>query len=464
MCVDTFITYTACSCKIMIKTVCFDHIQHTLRQQDRTSCPKKAQGLYTMGTNPNVCFLKPGTRLEDGRIFQHGSTRTRHYYEFERDPNDPEKRWEGWERKNRERSHQRADSMEANVSTGEDRLMNLEADKENSHKERESEIREWQEETKNNRPPRVMVGEKAVEKEQPAPGRKTVNHVLYDMFDPRSDDEFSDDDDWKPEPKVGVDPGDTVPWSFNNARSISDPARASGTNTNQDAYTSPASHDDGALFKDHNTNSFHGAEPDRPATPHSEFNFNPPFAGTHTRYNPDKSNSNQGSSSARPSDAMDLGSPRHRAPIAEKMPPRRHDLYRPRYPSMPVDAHSSFWAGHLNQMGSSRPPPYFPSPSTLAPYNAAAGRSSGFAGGRDEQTASGDGETRGVYGNYAGEENHERQNKRARIERSGASNANFDNTMSSTRDDGSGGMSKNESENQTANSMNGAGDDTEMVE
>lgn len=78
--------------------------------------------------------------------------------------------------------------------------LNLEADDNDSHKERESEIREWQEVTKNNRPPRVKVEETVAEKEQPAPGRKTVNHVLYDMFDPRSDDEFSDDD-WKPEPK-----------------------------------------------------------------------------------------------------------------------------------------------------------------------------------------------------------------------------------------------------------------------
>lgn len=160
---------------------------------------------------------------------------------------------------------------------------------------------------------------------------------------------------------------------------------------------------------------------------------------------------------------MDLGSPRHRTQIPDKIPPRRHDLYRPRYPSMPVDVHSSFWAGHLNQVGSGRPPPYFPSPSTLAPYNAAAGRSSGFAGRRGENAASGDGETRGVYGNYTGEENHERENKKARVEKSGASNVDFDNTMSSARDHGSGGISTNESEKQTADGMNDAGDDIEMV-
>ncbi|KAF7932447.1 uncharacterized protein EAE98_003746 [Botrytis deweyae] len=464
MCVDTLITYTACSCKIMIKTICFDHIQHTLKQEDRNPCPKKIQGLYTMRTNPNTCFLKSGSKLEDGRIFRHGSHRTRHYYEFEHDPNDPKKRWESWERKNRGKSRERADSMEANVSAGEDRMkLNLEADDNDSHKERESEIREWQEVTKNNRPPRVKVEETATEKEQPAPGRKTVNHVLYDMFDSRSDDEFSDDD-WKPEPKVEVDPEDTVPWSSNNARSFSDPTRASGTTTNQDEYTSPKSRDDGGIFHNHNTNFFYGAEPDRPATPHSQFNFNPPFAGTHTKYNTDKSNSSHGSSSARTDKAMDLGSPRHRAPLLEKTSPRRHDLYRPRYPSMPVDANSSFWAGHLNQTGSSRPPPYFPSPSTLAPSNTAAGVLSGFSGARDENTASGDGEIRGVYGNYTGEESYERENKKARVERSDASNVDSDNTMSATRDNGSDGMPENESEKQNVNDVNDAGGDVEMDE
>lgn len=74
-------------------------------------------------TSPNLCFLKSGAKLEDGRIFRHGSHRTRHYYEFERDPNDPRERWESWERKNCGKTRQRADSMEANVSTGEDRYV-----------------------------------------------------------------------------------------------------------------------------------------------------------------------------------------------------------------------------------------------------------------------------------------------------------------------------------------------------
>ncbi|KAF5869271.1 uncharacterized protein Bfra_011079 [Botrytis fragariae] len=471
MCVDTLITYTACNCKIMIKTICFDHIQHTLKQEDRNPCPKEVHGLHTIRTSPNTCFLKSGSKLEDGRIFRHGSHRTRNYYEFERDPNDPKKRWERWERKNRGKTRQRADSMEANISAGEDRMMNLEADNNDSHKERESQIREWQEETKNNRPPRVKVEEKVAEKEQLAPGRKTVNNVLYDISDPRSDDEFSDDDDWKPESKVEVDPGDTVPWSSNNPRSFSDPTRASGNNTNQDAYTSPKSRNDGALFRDDNTHAFNSAEPDRPATPHSQFNFNPPFTGTHTKYHLDKSSSSHGSSSARTKSVMDLGSPKHRAPIPAKVPPRRHDLYRPRYPSMPVDANTSFWAGHLNQVGSSRPPPYFPSPWTLAPHNAAAGGLSSFEGVGRESTASAnggsafaDGETRGVYGNYTDGENHERENKKARVERSDAGNLYFDNTCNSTRDHGSGGISRDEGEKQTANSMNDAGDDIEMVE
>ncbi|TGO53876.1 hypothetical protein BCON_0116g00200 [Botryotinia convoluta] len=463
MCVDTLVTYTACNCKIMIKTICFDHIQHTLKQEDRIPCPKKVHGLYTMRASPSLCFLKSGSKLEDGRIFRHGSHRTRNYYEFERDPNDPKKRWERWERTNRGKTRQRADSMEANISAGEDRMkLNLEADNNDSHKERESQIREWQEETKNNRPPRVKIEEKVAEKEQPAPGRKTVNNFLYNMFDPRSDDEFSDDD-WKPEPKVEVDPGDTVPWSSNNARSFSDPTRASGNNTNENTYTSPKSRDDGALFRDHNPNALHGAETHRPTTRHSQFNFNPPFTGTHTKYNPDKSHSHHGYNSARTSDAMDLGSPKHRAPIPAKIPPRRHYLYRPCYPSIPVDANSSFWAGHLNQVGSSRPPPYFPSPSTLAPYNAAAGRSSGSMGVGGRSTASGDGQSRGVYGNYTGGENHERENKKARVERSDAGNGDLDNTSSSTGDNGSDGILRDEGEKQTANSMNDAGDDVEMV-
>ncbi|TGO25064.1 hypothetical protein BPAE_0088g00160 [Botrytis paeoniae] len=472
MCVDTLITYTACNCKIMIKTICFDHIQHTLKQEDRNPCPKKVHGLYTMRTSPNICFLKSGSKLEDGRIFRHGSHRTRNYYEFERDPNDPKKLWERWERKNRGKTSQRADSMEANISAGEDRMnLNIEADNNDSHKERESQIREWQEETKNNRPPRVKVEQKVAEKEQPTPGRKTVNNVLYNMFETRSDDEISDDDDWKPESKVEVDPGDTVPWSCNNARSFSDPTRASGNKTNQDAYTSPKSRDDGALFDGHNPNAFNGAETHRLATPHSQFNFNPPFTGTHTKYHSDKSNSSHGSNSTRTDNFMDLGSPKHRAPILAKVTPRRHDIYRPRYPSMPVDANSSFWAGHLNQVGSSRPPPYFPSPSTLAPYNAVAGRLSGFTGGRDGNTAGGntgnafaEEEIRGVYGNYKGGESHERETKKARVERFDASNIDFNNTLSSTRDNGSGGMSRNEGEKQTANSMNDAGDDIKMVE
>lgn len=82
--------------------------------------------------------------------------------------------------------------------------LNVEADNNDSHKERGSQIREWQEETKNKRQPRVKVEDKLPKKEQPAPGRKTVNNVLYDMFDPRSDDEISDDDDWKPKPKYIV--------------------------------------------------------------------------------------------------------------------------------------------------------------------------------------------------------------------------------------------------------------------
>ncbi|KAF7946556.1 hypothetical protein EAE96_009553 [Botrytis aclada] len=481
MCVDTLTTYNACSCKIMIKTICFDHIQHTLKQADNAPCPKKVHGLYTMRTCPGLCFLKSGCSLEDGRIFRHGSHRIRNYYEFERDPNDSKKRWESWERKNRGRSRERADSMEANISAGEDRKdLNIEADDNDSHKERESQIREWQEETKNNRPPRVKVEDKVAEKEQPASGRKTVNNVLYDMFDPRSDDEISDDGDWQPEAKAEIDPEDTIPWSSNNARSYSDPTRASGNNTNEDEHTAPTSRDDGGFFKNHNTNALYGAETDRPTTPHSQFNFNPPFTGTHTKYTTDKSHSTHGSGSTRAGDAMGLGSPRHRAPIPAKAPPRRHDNYRPRYPSMPVDANTSFWAGHLNQVGPSRPPPYFPSPSTLAPYNAAAdgeaySGSSGFTGGRDGNTASGNGgnrngfvggETQGVYGNYTGEESYERENKKARVERSGAGNADFDNNMSSTRDNESGGMSRDEKENeeQTAHGMNDDGDDIDMVE
>ncbi|TEY78596.1 hypothetical protein BOTCAL_0047g00200 [Botryotinia calthae] len=465
MCVDTLITYTACNCKIMIKTICFDHIQHTLKQNDRIPCPKKVHGVYAMRTSPSQCFLKSGCKLEDGRIFRHGSHRTRNYYEFERDPNGPKKLWERWERENRDERRQRADSMEANVSAGED-----------SHKERESQIREWQEETKNKRQPRVKVENELPKKEQPAPGRKTVNNVLYDMFDPRSDDEISDDDDWKPKPKAEIDPADTVPWSSSNARSFSEPTVASGTNTDENAGTSQQFRDDGGLFNDHNVNALNGAEIDHPATPHSRFNFNPPFAGTHTKYMTDKSHSNNGSSSARTNTAMDLGSPKHKTAIPAKDQPLRPDLYRPRYPSMPVDANSSFWAGHLNQTSTSRPPPYFPSPATLAPYNAAADEvyheSFGFAGVGDGRTADGDmgndfadGETRGVYGNYIDGESHERENKKARVDRSDVGNADFDDhLLDSTRNNGGGGMSTDENEKQVVDGMNIAGDDVEKVE
>ncbi|TGO91911.1 hypothetical protein BPOR_0015g00210 [Botrytis porri] len=478
MCVDTLITYTACNCKIMIKSICFDHIQHTLKQEDRNLCPKKIPGLYTIRTSPNLCFLKSGSKLEDGRIFRHGSHRTRHYYEFERDPDDPKKRWESWELKNRV------------LTVCDRRHLNLEADNhdDDSHKERESQIREWQEETKNNRPPRVKIEdeEKMVEKEQPAPGRKTVNHVLYDMFDSRSDDEFSDDDDWKPEAKIEVDPGHTVPWSSNNSRSFSDSTRASGTNTNtnttQEAYTSPTSRDDGGLFSNHSPNAIHDAETHRPATPHSQFNFNPPFSGTHTKYthSSDKSHSSHGSRSSSTrtnnnntntnTNTMDFGSPKHRAQIPAEGPPRRHDVYRPHYPSMSVDAHSSFWAGHLNQAshntGTNRPPPYFPSPSTLAPHNDVAGGASGPMGVDGGNTASGDGEIRGVYGNYTSGENHERENKKARVDRPGPSNLDFDfdNTSSLFANNERGEMSRDESEKQRVNGIKDAGDDVEMVE
>ncbi|KAM0127257.1 hypothetical protein ACHAO1_009600 [Botrytis cinerea] len=461
----------------MIKTICFDHIQHTLKQNDRIPCPKKVHGVYAMRTSPSQCFLKSGCKLEDGRIFRHGSHRTRNYYEFERDPNDPKKRWERWERKNRDKPRQRADSMEANISAGEDRVnLNVEADNNDSHKERGSQIREWQEETKNKRQPRVKVEDELRKKEQPAPGRKTVNNVLYDMFDPRSDDEISDDDDWKPKPKAEIDPADTVPWSSSNARSFSEPTVASGTNTDENASTSQQSRDDGGSFNDHSVNALKGAENDRPTTPHSRFNFNPPFAGTHTKYMTDKSHSNHGPSSTRTNTAVDLGSPKHKATIPAQGQPLRPNLYRPRYPSMPVDANSSFWAGHLNETSTSRPPPYFPSPSTLAPYNAAADgfyhESSGFAGVGDGSAADGNmgndfahGETRGVYGNYTDGENQGRENKKARVGRNSTGKGRFDDhLLDSTGDNRGGGMSRDESEKKVVDSINVAGDDVEMSE
>lgn len=143
---------------------------------------------------------------------------------------------------------------------------------------------------------------------------------------------------------------------------------------------------------------------------------------------------------------------------------------------MPVDANSSFWAGHLNETSTSRPPPYFPSPSTLAPYNAAAGEfyhgSFGFAGVGDRSAVDGnigndfaDRETRGVYGNYTDGESQERENKKARVERNGVGKVGFDDyLLDSTGNNGGGGISRDESEKQVVDGVNVAGDDVEMIE
>ncbi|KAF7866886.1 hypothetical protein EAF04_005727 [Stromatinia cepivora] len=448
MCRETLIHYTVCGCHIMVETICFDYIQHTIKQKDRFPCVKMKSDTCALKTIHNNCFLKPGQLLDDGRIFRHGSYRIRPIYEFERDPNGTKKRWERWQSDNRNKPRERTDSMDVNISAGEDR-MKIEADNadvDDSHKERGTKIREWQEKTKKERQPRIKI-EKQIKKEQPAVGRKTFNNVLNDPYDPRSDDEISDDD-WKPEPKVKIDPGDTVPWSATSSRSFSDPTIANPNNTHQ--ATGINSPENGGLFQGYSSNALGATDTYRPSTPRSRFNFNPPAGGTHTKYMTGKSATRHGSGSAYTSDAMDLGSPKPRtraqalAQAEMQASNPKFDASRSTYHAMPVDVHTSFWAGQLStsfantdaDIDTDNPPPYTPMSPSFPPVHSASTDtnadanantkncvgSSGHAGMGDVSSASGYigysstyGENQGVFGNYASAESDERERKKVRV-------------------------------------------------
>ncbi|KAJ8060081.1 hypothetical protein OCU04_011691 [Sclerotinia nivalis] len=413
---------------------------------------------YALKTIHNTCFLKPGQLLDDGRVFRHGSYRTRLIYEFERDPNGPRRRWEQWKSDNRDKPRERTDSIDVNSSAGEDG-MKIEADDadvdvDNSHKERGTKIREWQEKTKKERQPRIKI-EKQIKKKQPAVGRKTVNHFVNDLDDPRSDDEISDDD-WKLEPKVKIDPGNTIPWSTTSSRSFSDPTVANPNNTTQ--ATGINSPDNGGLYQGYSANALGATDTYHPTTPHSRFNFNPPAAGTHTKYMTGKPQKHHGSGSAYTDNAMDLGSPKPKPKTraqalaqSEMQAPisiTKFDANRSTYHAMPIDVHTSFWAGHMNtsfantdadadadadadiETDTDNPPPYSPQSSSILPvYNTSIDAHaknyngpSGYAGMSDVSSASGYigysstyGENQGVFGNYASAESDERERKKVRV-------------------------------------------------
>lgn len=186
---------------------------------------KKANSTPPHRTINGECSLKNGQVLGDGRAFHHGSSRVRNVWEFERDPDDPKSLWQRWERKKHDKAHHRSDSMDCNVSAGEDRYVNsldphsqiaaeihfhalilecfivtnrpsdrmkLEADDDdgNSHGEGGKTVKDWPESTKKLKDSRFKVAEDT-RKEQPAAGRKTVNHVLESP----SSDGFSSDMD-----------------------------------------------------------------------------------------------------------------------------------------------------------------------------------------------------------------------------------------------------------------------------
>ncbi|KAI9643033.1 hypothetical protein NHQ30_008768 [Ciborinia camelliae] len=322
--------------------------------------------------------------------------------------------------------------------------MDTGADDADSHKEREPMIREWQEKTKKVREPRVKMEkiQKAIQKEQPAVGRKTVNHVLVDPFDPRSDDEDLPDE-WSqdqpkytnsspsflqfpyipylltPNPRVKIETGNTVPWSSTSSRSFTDPALAS-TSTN---ITKGTPDNRGKTRNEGRSQhkNFSPGETYRSPPGTDRFNFNPAPTGSHT-YMTGISHTRQGSGSAYTGDDIDLGSPKAKAKPKKVLTPR-HDTYRPRYPTSPPNAYTSFWAGHPED--SELPPYSSTSASLLAPYSSpdAPGDigSSGVASG-DVTTASGyigynstHGENEGVFGNYGGVESYERETKKARV-------------------------------------------------
>lgn len=173
---------------------------------------------------------------------------------------------------------------------------------------------------------------------------------------------------------------------------------------------------------------------------------------------------------------MDLGSPKSKAQTQAKTNASRYDRYRPRYPSMPVDANTSFWAGHLNQSqfqssanNTSQLPPHSPNPTnTHSPYNPANGKAYDGPSGSDMgdiSTASGyigyDSAwkaNQGVFGNYADADSHEREKKKVRVNRIGEEEQNHEGEEWRLLQEGI-----REGINQKAvDGVDVAGDDTEM--
>ncbi|ESZ92583.1 hypothetical protein SBOR_7043 [Sclerotinia borealis F-4128] len=428
MCGDTLITYTI----------------------DNIPCGKsKGKGFDETRTKHQKCFLKEGQVLEDGRTFRHGSSRTRHVHEFERDPHGPQVRWERWERKNREQPRMRSDSLEANVSAGEDRMKTEtdDGDDGDSHKERDPRVREWQEKTKKSREPRVRI-EKEVQKEQPAAGRKTVNHVLCE---PPSDDEDLSDDEWPvSEPKIKIDTGDTVPWSSTPSRSFSDPTVANDTSNQATgtSYSRVKSRDDGSYHKGIQAADTWRPPPriERPTTP---FNFATPATGTHTYMN-SAPYSRHDTRSPYNGPNTHLGSPKSKSKGSGhghgKGKAPKHDNYRPHYPAHSPDVKSAFYASaqyqfstnaNGNANANANPndlPPYSPtSSSLLTPYGLAS-ETAGYSGPSgyaplpfgDLSTASGYigygpayADNRSVYGNFGAVESYEREKRNVGGEKNG---------------------------------------------
>ncbi|KAA8574398.1 hypothetical protein EYC84_005874 [Monilinia fructicola] len=398
----------------MLHTVCFDHIQHTIKQVDDKPCIKNRSGIYKTKTINGECSLKNGQVLGDGRAFHHGSSRVRNVWEFERDPDDPKSLWQRWERKKHDKAHHRSDSMDCNVSAGEDR-MKLEADDDdgNSHGEGGKTVKDWPESTKKLKDSRFKVAEDT-RKEQPAAGRKTVNHVLESP----SSDGFSSDMDRTAveESKIKVETNDTTLWSPTPSRSFSDSTIINTSTSVGKGHKRVNSRKDkdGMKFLER-------ADIHRPPPPRTEnFNFNPPFTGVHT-YMSGVSHSRNGSGSAYTGDDhMDRGSPEPKG----KKKAIRYDSYRPKYPTSPPDFNTSFYAGdaaHANDKktkaknfaghSSSTNSGGYQGPSDFTERGGAS-----TVRGLTGYASSGE-ESKGVFGNYAATDSYEREKKKVRVHR-----------------------------------------------
>ncbi|CAD6450198.1 9b747d40-1608-40c8-8fc4-853bcc32adb3-CDS [Sclerotinia trifoliorum] len=343
--------------------------------------------------------------------------------------------------------------MDFNISASED-----------SHKEREPKIREWQEKTKNEKQPRFKM-EKQFKKRQPAGKRKIVTHFVDELSDPRSDDEISDDD-WKLELKIKIEPGDVVPWSATSSRSFSDPTVVNPNSTTQATGTKPSGN--GGLFQGYNASALAATDTYHPTTPNSRFNFNPPATGMHTSYmnmnmasKPAKRNP---SNSTYTDQAINLGSPKLKPKTrAQALAHSDHEMQTSiakfaglsPYPTMhsPIDVHRSFSAGRMStsfevsnvdlDAETDNPPPYSAQALSILPECNSAMDTSTTANANantdtkslnrpwpsaspcisDISSASGYigynstcGENQGVFGNYASGESDERERKKIRAE------------------------------------------------